>query len=169
LDGTIRLIVSPGSPIRINSPTSMLLCACPVINIGVMGVSFKMRKRRETGKDYAKRGQRRRAAWLHQSLLCFALHGSSRKPLRPPHPSPRAAHRAATSSFLYFETDPHDPSGSPCSDIAALRDRLPAGGWVVQRIIPRYFWDMILGSRPRNSLDAFAVDICSRVSYIKKF
>jgi hypothetical protein len=39
-DGTIRLVVSPGSPIRFNSPTSMLLCACPVITIKMMG-AFK--------------------------------------------------------------------------------------------------------------------------------
>jgi hypothetical protein len=57
LDGTIRPIVSSGSPIRFNSPTSMLLCACPPMNTGTMGGSFKMRKRRETGNDYAKRGQ----------------------------------------------------------------------------------------------------------------
>jgi hypothetical protein len=74
-----------------------------------MGVSLKMRKRRETGKDSASRGQRRRAARPRQTFPCFALHGYSREPLRPPHPSPKADHLAATSSFLYFERDPHGP------------------------------------------------------------
>jgi hypothetical protein len=74
-----------------------------------VGVSFKMRKRRVTGNDSARRGQRRRAARLHQSFPCITLHGYSREALRPPHPSPKAEHRAATSSFLYFERDPHTP------------------------------------------------------------
>jgi hypothetical protein len=51
------------------------------MNIGAMGVSFKMRKRRETGKDSATRGQRKRAARVHQSFPCFALHGYSREAL----------------------------------------------------------------------------------------
>jgi hypothetical protein len=83
---------------------------------GATGVSFKMRKRRETGKDSASGGQRRRAARLDQSFPCFALHGYSREALRPPvpppvgpHPSSKAEHRAATSSFLYFERDPRGP------------------------------------------------------------
>jgi hypothetical protein len=59
-------------------------CACPVIDIRATGVSFKMRKRRETGKDAARRWLRRRAARLHQSSPCFTLHGYSREPLRPP-------------------------------------------------------------------------------------
>jgi hypothetical protein len=76
---------------------------------GATGVSFKMRKRRKIGIDPARRGQRRRAARLHQSFPCFALHGYIREALRPPHPPPKADHRAATSSFLYFERDPHGP------------------------------------------------------------
>jgi hypothetical protein len=79
---------------------------------GAMGVSFKMRKRSDTGKDSARRGQRRRAARLHLSFPCFTLHGYSQEALRPPHPSPKADHRAATSSFLYFERDPHGPAGT---------------------------------------------------------
>jgi hypothetical protein len=78
-----------------------------------MGVSFKMRKRRETGKNSANGGQRRRAARLHQSLPCFALRGYSREPLRPPRPIPKADRWAATSSFLYFERDPHGPDNHP--------------------------------------------------------
>jgi hypothetical protein len=77
---------------------------------GGVGVSFKMRKRRETGKGSAGGGQRRRAAWLHQSFPCFALHGYSREALPPPQPSPKADRRASTSSFLYFERDPHAPA-----------------------------------------------------------
>jgi hypothetical protein len=37
LNGTIRLIVSPGSPIRFNSPTGMLFCACPAILLVLWG------------------------------------------------------------------------------------------------------------------------------------
>jgi hypothetical protein len=78
---------------------------------GATGVSFRMRKRRETGKDSARKGQRGRAARLHQSFPCFPSHGCSREPLRPPHLSPKADHGAAASSFLYFERDPHGPGG----------------------------------------------------------
>jgi hypothetical protein len=102
---------------------------------GAMGVSFKMRKRRETGKDCASGGQRRRAAQLHQSFPCFTLHGCSREALRPPvlppvgpHPSPEADCGATTSSFLYFERDPHGPD---IHSRGGLEDRLPAGGRVV--------------------------------------
>jgi hypothetical protein len=42
--------------------------ASPSINLRATGVSLKMMKRRETGKDSASRGQRRRAARLHQSF-----------------------------------------------------------------------------------------------------
>jgi hypothetical protein len=45
-----------------------LFFACPAINLRATGVSLKMMKRRETGKDFASRGQRRRAARLHQSF-----------------------------------------------------------------------------------------------------
>jgi hypothetical protein len=50
---------------------------------GAVGVSFKMRKRRETGSDCAKRGQRRRAR-PHQSFPCMDLDGYCREALRPP-------------------------------------------------------------------------------------
>jgi hypothetical protein len=53
------------------------------IRHGAMGVSFKMRKRREIGKNHAKREQRRRAARLRQSYPYSALHGYSREALRP--------------------------------------------------------------------------------------
>jgi hypothetical protein len=82
-----------------------------------MGVSFKMRKRRETGKDSVSGRQRRRAARQHQSFPCLALCGYSREALRPPQQWPKVDHRAAISSFLYFERDPHDPSdvsNAPC-------------------------------------------------------
>jgi hypothetical protein len=39
----------------------------------------------------------------------MALDGYSREALRPPHPSRKADRRAAISSFLYFERDPHGP------------------------------------------------------------
>jgi hypothetical protein len=84
-----------------------------VVSPGATGISFKMRKRRETEKNSANGGQRRRAARLHQSLSYFAMHGYSREALRPPHPSPKADHRAAISSFLYFERDPHGPDVHP--------------------------------------------------------
>jgi hypothetical protein len=114
---------------RFNSPTSTLLCACPRMNTGAMGVSFKMRKRRETGNYYSIRRQRRRAARFQQSFPCMALDGYSPEALRPPHPSPKADNRAAISSFLYFERDTHGPSERFCNDVAALRDRHPTGGW----------------------------------------
>jgi hypothetical protein len=85
--------------------------ACPALDVGAKGVSFKIEKQRETGKYSATRGQRRRAAQQHQSFPCIALHGCFREALRPPHPSPKADHRAAISSFLYFERDPPGPLG----------------------------------------------------------
>ncbi len=54
--------------------------------MGVVGVSFKMRKRREIWNNYTKRWQRRRAARFHQSFPCMVLDGCSREALRPPHP-----------------------------------------------------------------------------------
>jgi hypothetical protein len=63
-------------------------------------------------------GQGRRAARFHQSFPCTDLDGYSQEALRPPHPPPKADDRATTSSFLYFERDPHDPSfvsGTPVS------------------------------------------------------
>jgi hypothetical protein len=122
LNGTIRLIVFPGSPRRCSAPTGTPFCAYPVIDIGARGVSFKMRKRRETGKDGTKRWQRRRAAQRHQSSPCFALHGYSREPVRPPHLLLIADHRATISSFLYFERAPRGPSESTWSSIAVLRE-----------------------------------------------
>jgi hypothetical protein len=78
LDGTIRLIVSPGSPKRLDSPTGMLPCACPAIDIGTVGVSFKMRKRRDIGKDHAKGGREggRRGYISHTHIRpCVAIFG----------------------------------------------------------------------------------------------
>ena len=40
LNGTIRLILSPGSPKGCSAPTGMLLCACPAMTIKMMG-AFK--------------------------------------------------------------------------------------------------------------------------------
>jgi hypothetical protein len=54
--------------------------------MGATGVSFKMRKRRETGKDSPRRGQRRGAAGFRQSFPCTDLDGYSREALRPPTP-----------------------------------------------------------------------------------
>jgi hypothetical protein len=64
---------------------------------------------------------------------------------RPPSLLPCCRVLPCSSSFPHFERDPRGPSKSPCSDIAALRDRLPTGGKVAHRIMPRYFWDTILG------------------------
>jgi hypothetical protein len=118
---------------------------------GDMGVSFKMRKRRETGKDSASRGQRRRAARLHQSFPSFALHGCSREPLRPPHPSPKADHRAVTSSFLYFERDPHVPdvhSRVGTGERARRRDSLPGlPGKTMRRMVPfKELWRKLIAA-----------------------
>jgi hypothetical protein len=45
-----------------------------------------------------------------------------------------------------------------CSDIAALRDRLPAGGRVAQRIMPRYFWDATPASEMMESNVSIEID-----------
>jgi hypothetical protein len=66
------------------------------------------------------------------------------EPRRPPSLLPSCGVLPCLSSFLYFERDSRGPSKSPCSDIAALRDRLPAGGRVAHRIISRYIWDTTL-------------------------
>jgi hypothetical protein len=50
LNGTIRLIVSPGSPRRCGAPTGMLFCAYPVMTIRVMG-AFKMHLRQYCGPE----------------------------------------------------------------------------------------------------------------------
>jgi hypothetical protein len=133
----------------------MLLCASLAVNAPAVGVSFKMRKRRETGKGSASRGQRRRAARLLQSLPCFALHGYSREPLRPPHPSPKVDPRAADSSFLYFERDLHGPSEISCSDIAALRDHLPAWVGVVELLKELFRRDTSRPQIARNGTGTF--------------
>jgi hypothetical protein len=65
---------------------------------------------------------------------------------RPPSLPSTCAIFPGLSSFPHFERDPRGPSQIPCSDIAVLRDRLPAGGRVVQRIIPAYLWDTILAT-----------------------
>ncbi len=89
--------------------------------LGAARVSFKMRKRRETGNDYAKRGQRRRAARFHQSFPRMVLDGYSREALRPPQPAPKAGHQAAFPSFLYFERDPRGPSGVPSPPVSSKK------------------------------------------------
>jgi hypothetical protein len=50
LNGTFRLIVSPGSPRRYSAPTGMLFCAYPVMTIKIMG-AFKMRLRQYCGPE----------------------------------------------------------------------------------------------------------------------
>jgi hypothetical protein len=50
LNGTFRLIVSPGSPRRCSAPTAMLFCAYPVMTIGIMG-AFKMHLRQYCGPE----------------------------------------------------------------------------------------------------------------------
>ena len=65
------------------------------------------RKRRVIGNGYADGGQQggRRASSI---ITMQVLRGHSREPLRPPHPWPKAEHRAVASSFFSFERDPHD-------------------------------------------------------------
>jgi hypothetical protein len=50
LNGTFRLIVSPGSPRRCSAPTGMLFCAYPVMTIRIMG-AFKMHLRQYCGPE----------------------------------------------------------------------------------------------------------------------
>jgi hypothetical protein len=66
------------------------------------------------------------------------------QPRRPPSLPSTCRVFPGLSSFPHFERDPRGPPENTCSDIAALRDRLPAEDRVVQRIMPRYFWGTIL-------------------------
>jgi hypothetical protein len=50
LNGTFRLIVSPGSPRRCSAPTGMIFCAYPVMTIRIMG-AFKMHMRQYCGPE----------------------------------------------------------------------------------------------------------------------
>jgi hypothetical protein len=67
------------------------------------------------------------------------------QPRRPPSLLRSCGVLPGLSSFPHFERDPRGPSESLLCDIAALKDRLPTGGRVSQRIMARYFWDTILG------------------------
>ncbi len=131
---------------------------CFLLHLGRgVGVSFKMRKRRETGKNSARRGQRRRAARLHQSFPFFVLHGYSRKALRPPvpppvgpHPSPKAGHRAGTSSFLYFERDPHAPAKWQNRFCTGMKETLTRG-WIRTRNEQNRFHNRRIARQGRES------------------
>jgi hypothetical protein len=92
-----------------------------------------MRKRRETGNDCAKRGQRRRAARFHQSFPCTDLDGYFPEALRPPHPSPKAGHEAAFPSFLYFERDLRGPSGVSSTPVSSEEPRASARGFFYRK------------------------------------
>src|SRR4030042_5141064 len=72
----------------------------------------KNRKRRVIGKDYADKGQRRRAARFHRHLHAGFSMARSPVALRPPHPWPKAGHGAVASSLFCFERDLHDLSHS---------------------------------------------------------
>jgi hypothetical protein len=63
------------------------------------------------------------------------------QPHRPPSLLASCGVFPGLPSFPHFERDLRGPSESPCSDIKALRDRLPTGDGVAQRIMPRYFRD----------------------------
>jgi len=83
-----------------------------------MGLS-QNRRRRVIGDDHVDRGQpggRRASSFMTMQVL----RGHSRESLRPPtdvvgppHPLPKAEHRAVASSFFSFERDPHDLGLSP--------------------------------------------------------
>jgi hypothetical protein len=47
--------------------------------------------------------------FVNPSFPYIAWDGYSREALRPPHPPPKADHRATDSSFLYFERDLREP------------------------------------------------------------
>jgi hypothetical protein len=99
------LVWRPRSPLQL----TLRPHPCLAVNIGVAGVSFKMRKRRETGKDSAKREQRRRAARLHQSYPSSAFRGYSREALRQPHMSPEADHWQRSLRLSILKDTPTAP------------------------------------------------------------
>src|SRR5512136_1851293 len=65
------------------------------------------RKRRVIGKNFADKGQRRRAARFHRHVHKGFHLASSPVALRPPHPWPKAGHSGVASSLFCFERDLH--------------------------------------------------------------
>ena len=84
------------------------------VHAKVMGVSLKTENARGTEDDHADKGPARRTARFALSMTTSqVLRGSFPGALRPPtdvvgppHPWPKAEHRALASSFFCFEEPP---------------------------------------------------------------